>query len=69
MAPNRTQRALMLRMNVVDCQIDQEVPLRLTLKKFAADRDRATEPHGRNKQQGRTDESDEHKKRYSTIPL
>jgi hypothetical protein len=67
--PNATHLTLMLQMNAVDRRIDQEVRLRLTLKKFAADRDRATEPHGRKKQQGRTEESDEHKKRYSTIPL
>jgi hypothetical protein len=67
MAPNRKQRALMLQMNVVDRQIDQNVRSLLTLQKFAAGRDRATEPDGRSKTGRTAGESDEHKKRYSTI--
>jgi hypothetical protein len=41
----------------------------LTLEKFGAHRDHATEPDGRSKQDGRTGESDEQKKRYSTTFL
>jgi hypothetical protein len=67
MAPNRRQRALMLQMNVVERPIDQRVQSLLTLEKFGMDSGRATEPDGRHKQDGRTGESDEHKKRYSTI--
>jgi hypothetical protein len=44
MAPNRKQRASMLRMNAVHRRINQKARLLLTLKKFAADRDRAIGP-------------------------
>jgi hypothetical protein len=66
MAPNRKQRASILQMNVVDRQIDQKVRL-LRLEKFAADRNRATERMAGANGAGRTGESDEHKKRYSTM--
>jgi hypothetical protein len=52
MAPNKKQRALMLQMNAVDRRIDQKVRLLLTLQKFVADRDRATEPDRGSKQDG-----------------
>jgi hypothetical protein len=53
MGPNRKQRALMLQMNAVDRRIDQEVPAAAHIRKFGADRGRATEPDGRSKQHGR----------------
>jgi hypothetical protein len=50
-APNK-KSALMFQMNAVDRRIDQKVRLLLTLEKWAADRDRATEPNGRSKRDG-----------------
>jgi hypothetical protein len=52
MAPNGKYRALMLQMNAVARQIDQKVRSLLTLQKFAANRDRAPEPEGRDKRGG-----------------
>jgi hypothetical protein len=70
-APNRKRRALMLQMNAVDLRISQNFRL-LTLEKFGADRDRATEPDGGSKRGRPAGESAEHKKDiapYSLKPL
>jgi hypothetical protein len=66
MAPNRKQRALMLQMNAVDRRVNQKVRLLPTLKiRGAQGPCHRAEWWG--KQDGRAGESDEHKKRYSTI--
>jgi hypothetical protein len=53
LAPKRKRRASILQMNVVDRQTDQKVRSLLTLEKFGSDRDGATKPDGRGKQDGR----------------
>jgi hypothetical protein len=60
LAPNNNQRDLMIQMTMVDRRIDQKIRLLLTLQKFDADRDRASETPRRGKKNGaEAEESDE----------